>query len=80
MFGEMHTGRWWWSVQVSPRSPSVVYYLHSFSNPLSYAAQAVTDARTYNYRLSLFFLYLHVTMGVKTPPMVGPTWTRVRLH
>ena len=40
MFGKMHTGQWWWSVQVSPRSPAVVYYLHSFSNPLSYAAQA----------------------------------------
>jgi Plavaka transposase len=30
LYSEMHTGRWWWSVQVSQISPSVVYYSRIF--------------------------------------------------
>jgi Plavaka transposase len=29
LFAEMHTGRWWWSVQVIQSSPSVGYHLHT---------------------------------------------------
>ena len=34
IFSEMHTGRWWWLVQVSPRSPPKVYHLRSFQQSL----------------------------------------------
>src|SRR6266702_1872849 len=41
IFSEMHTGKWWWSVQVHPNISSHSR-LHTYtvpSNPLSYAAQ-----------------------------------------
>jgi hypothetical protein len=40
LFGEMHTGKWWWSVQVR-QNISFLWFITDMtsSNPLSYAAQ-----------------------------------------